>query len=150
MHDTELDPDAPTPERSELMSRVRKKNTKPEVLVRQLLHTMGYRFRLYYRNLPGTPDIVFPGRKKVIFVHGCFWHRHSGCKKTTTPKTRQAFWTAKFASNVVRDARKLAQLHELGWATMVVWECEMHGADLQKRLRKFLEAKTGTAEKVRA
>jgi DNA mismatch endonuclease (patch repair protein) len=138
MHDTNLDYGAPAPERSELMSRVRQKNTRPEIMVRQLLHAMGYRFRLHYRDLPGTPDIVFPGRRKTIFVHGCFWHRHRGCKKASTPKTRQAFWTSKFEANETRDARKLAELHDLGWATMIVWGCEID-AHLPERLRDFLE-----------
>lgn len=149
MRDADLEFRAPTAERSELMSRVRQKNTKPEIVVRQLLHAKGYRFRLHYRELPGTPDIVFPGRRKAIFVHGCFWHRHEGCKKASTPKTRRDFWQAKFAANQARDARKIAELHNLGWTTMIVWECEIRDGDLADRLREFLEADTTTLRKAR-
>jgi len=132
------------------MSRVRQKNTKPEIVVRQVLHAMGYRFRLHNKDLPGTPDIVFPGRRKAIFVHGCFWHRHPGCKKASTPKTRVDFWASKFAANEARDARKLAELQELGWATMTVWECEIRDPGLTDKLRAFLEADASVAGKARA
>ena len=128
----------PTPERSALMARIGSKDTKPELTVRKLLHGLGYRYRLHRRDLPGTPDICFPGRKKTIFVHGCFWHRH-GCRRTTTPGTRTSYWTQKFDRNVVRDQRNLTDLGELGWQTLVVWECEV--ADLPtltERLVAFL------------
>ena len=108
--------------------------------MRKLLHRLGYRFRLHRRNLPGTPDICFPGRKKAIFVHGCFWHRHEGCRRTTTPRTRASFWEDKFQQNVVRDRANLNNLGELGWSVMVVWECET--ADLEAlaaRLAGFLD-----------
>lgn len=110
--------------RSKLMSRVRGRDTKPELVVRRLLHTLGFRFRLHRRDLPGTPDIVLPRHRLAIFVHGCFWHRHVGCVKTTTPKTREAFWKEKFDRNLLRDQRNLKGLAELGWRTAIVWECE--------------------------
>lgn len=121
------------------MSRIGPRDTKPEKLVRRLLHAMGRRFRLHRRDLPGTPDIVLPATRKAIFVHGCFWHRHEGCRKSTTPKTRTAFWLDKFAANVERDARKELQLREAGWDVITVWECETRdlGA-LEIRLRDWL------------
>ncbi len=130
----------PSPERSANMARIRSKDTQPEMAVRRLLHALGYRFRLHRRDLPGTPDICFPGRKKAIFVHGCFWHRHEGCRRTTTPKTRTTFWEDKFRRNVVRDRKNMTGLIEVGWDVMVVWECET--ADLEEltpRLRRFLD-----------
>lgn len=133
--------DPPTkPERSALMARVRRADTAPEIAVRKLLHALGYRFRLHRKDLPGTPDIVFPARKKALFVHGCFWHRHQGCKKATTPKTRVEFWKDKFAANEARDRRKLDQLRASGWHCLVVWECETRDLPrLQGILREFLE-----------
>jgi DNA mismatch endonuclease (patch repair protein) len=121
--------------RSALMSRVRGKNTAPEMLVRREVHRQGRRFRLHRRSLPGSPDLVFPARRQAIFVHGCFWHRHEGCRKCSTPKTRRAFWEAKFAANIARDSRNLAALKELGWRTAVVWECETTDSD---RLRTLI------------
>lgn len=127
------------PARSVLMSRIGPKHSKPEIVVRQLLHAMGYRFRLHAKELPGRPDIVLRPRKKAIFVHGCFWHRHVGCKKTTTPTARQQFWQAKFDANVVRDARVQAQLKDLGWEYIVIWECETKDHEsLSVVLRGFL------------
>lgn len=132
LHDVE-------PERRRLMSRVRSKDSKPELVVRRLLHSLGYRFRLHRKDLPGTPDIVLPGRRKAIMVHGCFWHRHAGCSRTTSPTTRAEYWQSKFAANVERDARKLAQLKALGWDTAIVWECETKNIDvLRQRLLLFL------------
>jgi DNA mismatch endonuclease (patch repair protein) len=126
------------PKRSALMARVRGKDSKPERIVRRLAHALGYRFRLHYRNLPGTPDLVFPRLRKAIFVHGCFWHRHHGCTRTTTPKTRAAYWRTKFAANVERDARKERQLKALGWKVLIVWECETFDPiTLARRLRAF-------------
>jgi DNA mismatch endonuclease (patch repair protein) len=107
------------------MSRVRGKDTKPELMVRSLLHRNGYRFRLHKKGLPGTPDIVLVKYKTVIFVHGCFWHRHKGCLDATTPKTRTDFWEKKFKENTDRDKRTAAALRELGWRDIVVWECEL-------------------------
>lgn len=126
--------------RSWLMGRVRQKDTKPEMLVRSLAHWLGFRFRLHRRDLPGRPDLVFPKLKKVIFVHGCFWHRH-GCSKTTTPKSNSAYWQPKFAENVERDKRVVAELLSLGWKPMVVWECETRDIDaLSQSLSTFLRA----------
>ena len=130
------------PERSALMARVRDKNSKPELIVRRATHALGYRFRLHRRNLPGTPDLVFPRLRKAIFVHGCFWHRHRGCSRTTTPKTRAEYWQRKFAANVERDARKKRQLRALGWSVLVVWECKTADPDtLKKRLSTFLSGR---------
>ncbi|MCQ0990556.1 very short patch repair endonuclease [Jiella sp. LLJ827] len=124
------------------MSRVRGKNTKPELYVRRLLHGMGYRYRLHRRDLPGNPDIVFGKRRKAIFVHGCFWHRHPdpGCRLTRTPKSRLEFWEPKFAANVARDARHQAALEAMGWKVLVVWECELVDKEqVKNELRHFLE-----------
>jgi len=106
------------------MSRIRGKDTKPEVRVRSALHRMGYRFRLHSRNLPGKPDIVLPKHATVVFVHGCFWHRHPGCRFAYTPKSRIEFWQAKFDRNVERHREVEEQLEELGWSVVVIWECE--------------------------
>ncbi len=114
--------------RSWNMSRIRGKNTKPEYIVRSLLHRLGYRFTVNgpkNKKLPGKPDIVLPKYKTAIFVHGCFWHRHPGCSQTTTPSTRKEFWEKKFASNVERDKRNQKSLHDMGWKVIVIWECEL-------------------------
>ena len=110
--------------RSKIMKSVPQKNTKPEMLLRKALHRMGFRYRLHDKRLPGTPDIVFPKYKAVIFVHGCFWHRHD-CKQTTTPSTRKNFWDAKFKANMERDNKIAMRLEDAGWRTMIVWECEL-------------------------
>lgn len=110
--------------RSAVMARIRGRDTKPELLVRSLLHRAGVRFSLRRKDLPGRPDIVLPRFKAVVFVHGCFWHRHKGCKVATMPGTRQAFWRAKFKGNVARDRRNVHALERLGWKVLVVWECE--------------------------
>ncbi len=128
-------------ERSRNMARIRGKDTKPELLVRSLLHGMGYRFRLHRKDLPGKPDIVLPKYESVVLVHGCFWHRHKGCQYAYMPKTRVSFWKKKFKENIDRDKNNLSQLEELGWNVLTVWECETR--DLQKlkdRLQAFLEA----------
>ena len=111
-------------ERSELMGRIRGVDTKPELFVRRALHALGYRFRTHVRELPGCPDLVFSRRRAVIFVHGCFWHRHD-CKKTYVPKSRREFWETKFAGNVKRDKRDQKLLVKAGWRVLVVWECEV-------------------------
>lgn len=111
--------------RSRNMAAIRGKNTAPELAIRRILHSMGLRFRLHRKDLPGSPDIVLPKHRIVVFVHGCFWHRHEGCKYSTIPKTRQEFWLSKFESNVVRDMRNQAELEQLGWRVLVVWECEL-------------------------
>ena len=127
-------------ERSAQMRRVRARNTKPEMLVRRTLHSLGYRYRLHARDLPGTPDIVLRPRKSAIFVHGCFWHRHKGCKLARMPKSRIDFWETKLEANRTRDARHMNELHDLGWRVMVVWECEAGDAKaLTDRLTRFLE-----------
>lgn len=125
--------------RSRTMSRIKGKNTKPEIAVRSMLHRAGYRFRLHGRKLPGSPDIVLARHKTVVFVHGCFWHRHEGCKYATTPKTRTEFWSDKFRKNVERDARQQRELQEMGWRVLIVWECELRDLEtLKKRLNDEL------------
>lgn len=129
-------------ERRRNMSAVRGKDTKPEMLVRQGLHGMGYRYRLHDRRLPGRPDLVFPGRKAVVFIHGCFWHHHEapGCRNSVIPKTRREWWAAKLAANRERDAAAVAALEADSWRCEVVWECETR-SDLSAvlgRLRGFL------------
>lgn len=121
------------------MGRIGPRNTKPELRVRSLLHALGYRFRLHRKDLPGTPDIVLPRWKSVIFVHGCFWHRHGGCKRASTPQTNVAFWTKKFAANTARDARNIEELEKLGYRYLVVWECETKNLEeLAAKLTNFL------------
>lgn len=115
--------------RSALMSGIRTKNTKPEMLVRSLLHRMGYRFRLHRRDLPGSPDIVLPKHKTVIFVHGCFWHQHEGCRKAQRPKSNRKFWDSKLNANISRDHRNRAALEQLGWRVLTLWECETSHTD---------------------
>ena len=137
-------PDASFPNTSDvrrrMMAAVRGKNTKPEMVVRRLAHAEGYRFRLHRRDLPGSPDLVFPSRRSVIFVHGCFWHRHEGCQACTSPKDNHDYWQAKFERNKERDRQNLAALSEAGWRTMVVWECETRRpAELLPRLHGFLD-----------
>ncbi|WP_087086438.1 very short patch repair endonuclease [Caballeronia catudaia] len=132
--------------RSRIMARVRSKNSSPEMVVRRLVHSAGYRFRLHRRDLPGTPDLVFPGRNKVIFVHGCFWHRHEGCALARIPKTRVDFWTAKLDANRERDERSISALRALGWEVLVLWECELvDGTSLLRRLVAFLGPTTASA-----
>lgn len=134
--------DTRTPEkRSEIMSLVRGKNTKPELAMRRIVHRLGYRFRLHGSKLPGRPDLVFARMRKVIFVHGCFWHGHDGCAKARPPKSRKAYWNAKFKANKQRDARNIADLKTLGWSPMVVWQCEFKRTEkLTKRVNRFLSA----------
>lgn len=110
--------------RSRIMRAVGQKNTAPELRVRKVAHRMGLRFRLHRRDLPGSPDLVFPKYQLCLFVHGCYWHRHQNCKKTTTPKTNTLFWTQKFDQNTRRDKRKIDELEKMGWRTAVIWECE--------------------------
>lgn len=125
--------------RSEMMSRIRGRDTGPEIEVRRIAHRLGFRFRLYRKNLPGRPDIVFPRYRLVVFVHGCFWHRHQGCRYAYEPKSRVPFWTGKFHENVVRDQRNEAALHALGWRVLVIWECETRDrTDVERRLLKYL------------
>ena len=138
------------------MSRIRGKDTKPEMKVRRALHALGLRFRLHRRDLPGTPDIVFPGPKVVVFVHGCYWHRHPGCRLTTTPSTNSEFWQNKFDSNVRRDAAAQQKLLDDGWAVETIWECETRKPDQLQlaaerisrivRSRRPVDAKQATRE----
>ena len=121
--------------RSWNMSRIRSTNTGPERLVRSVLHRMGYRFRLHRKDLPGRPDIVLPGRRAVVLVHGCYWHRHPGCRFAYTPKSNLGFWEAKFNENLMRDYRQDCQLRELGWKVIKVWECE--AKDQAKLVERF-------------
>jgi DNA mismatch endonuclease (patch repair protein) len=133
-----LDPLTPA-ERSDRMRRVRSKDTKPELVVRRLVHGMGYRYRLHDARLPGTPDLVFPARRKVMEVRGCTWHGHEGCGRV--PKTRREFWEAKISSNKERDARNEAALRAAGWDILIVWECELTKRDrdrLTARIKSFL------------
>lgn len=116
-------------DRSRIMRAVRRENTTPEIRVRKVAHALGYRFRLHRRDLPGSPDLVFPKHKLCIFVHGCFWHRHLGCKKTTTPKSNRKFWNEKFSRNMERDRRKAKQLKALGWRVATIWECQTLDVD---------------------
>jgi DNA mismatch endonuclease (patch repair protein) len=124
--------------RSRNMSRVKGANTSPELTVRRLLHRMGFRFRLHSRRLPGTPDIVLRKHRTVIFVNGCFWHRHSGCRRASVPATNIERWRNKFARTVQRDAEALASLQSAGWRSLVVWECELRDLEaLERRLSSY-------------
>jgi DNA mismatch endonuclease (patch repair protein) len=130
-------------ERSARMARVKGKGSSAEMLVRRLVHRMGYRYRLHGAKLPGRPDLVFPGRKKVIFVHGCFWHRHPDpdCKLARLPKSRHEFWIPKLEGNRARDLRKLAELEALGWSALTLWECGLKDeASLENEIRTFLDS----------
>lgn len=127
--------------RSEIMSLVRGKDTRPEIIVRRLVHNMGYRYRLHRRDLPGAPDLVFAGRRKVVFVHGCFWHRHARCPNTRTPKSNVVFWRSKLAENRRRDLVNCRRLSSLGWRFCVIWECELRELEkVRRKLVAFLEA----------
>ena len=122
------------------MALIRNKGTKPEMVVRRLIHGLGYRYRLHQTDLPGRPDLVFRSRRKAIFVHGCFWHRHAKCKLARLPKSRLEFWKTKLESNKIRDARNLRALAGMNWSFLVIWECEL--ADIQsvtKRAEDFLD-----------
>jgi DNA mismatch endonuclease, patch repair protein len=124
-----------------MMAGIRRENTEPELAVRSALHAMGYRFRLHVRELPGTPDVVLPKHATVLRIQGCFWHRHEGCRLAYTPKTRQEFWSAKFAENTARDNLQKDALADLGWRVVDVWECEVRGnGNLPAVLKRRLEA----------
>jgi len=134
-------------DRSANMRAIRSKDMRPELTVRSIAHRLGYRFRLHRKDLSGNPDLVFPSRRKVIFVHGCFWHSH-GCKTAHMPKSNLAYWLPKLERNKVRDERNIEVLSATGWKALVVWECETHNeGDVEKRLRGFL-GRTGTPASV--
>jgi DNA mismatch endonuclease, patch repair protein len=125
--------------RSDMMRSVQSKNTEPEMLVRRHLHKLGYRYLLHDKRLPGRPDLVFPSRKKVIFVHGCFWHQHGGCRHGHAPKSRLEYWLPKLRRNVLRDETARIELMQLGWSSLVVWECELEDMSaVGTRLTDFL------------
>lgn len=129
-------------ERSEIMSMVHSKDTKPELLIRRLIYGMGFRYRLHCKELPGKPDIVMIGRKKIVDVRGCFWHGHEGCKYGRLPKSREDFWKAKIDRNRERDSKNQRILNEAGWRVFVVWQCELKDLEtLKTRLHEFIEAK---------
>ncbi|MGA0533487.1 very short patch repair endonuclease [Hansschlegelia sp. KR7-227] len=119
----------PSPERSAVMRAVKGRDTRPEMVVRRAAHALGYRFRLHRKDLPGSPDLVFPSRKKAIFVHGCFWHGHDCARGARMPKTNAEYWTVKIARNMARDARVRGELQALGWETLTLWECELKNPD---------------------
>ena len=124
--------------RSEIMSRVKGTDTSVEILVRQLLHSLGYRFKLHARDLPGKPDIVLPKHRSVVFVHGCFWHGHKACRRAGIPKTNREFWTRKIEGNIDRDKRCVRELRELGWKVLVVWQCQTKDlTKLERRITTF-------------
>lgn len=132
--------------RSHNMSRIRGKDTKPELLVRQYLHAHGLRYRLHGKDLPGTPDLVLPRYRTVIFVHGCFWHGHEGCRYFVVPKTRTEFWLTKIGRNVANDFRQQAELAARGWRVLTVWECELRPPQREPTLQALLQAITGPPE----
>ncbi|MEM3433266.1 MAG: DNA mismatch endonuclease Vsr [Candidatus Methanomethyliaceae archaeon] len=124
--------------RSEIMSKIRSRHTKPEMKVRKWLHKQGFRFRLYKKGLPGNPDIVLPKHKTVIFVHGCFWHRHPGCKRASMPASNIETWQRKFERNVIRDKRSQEALRELGWRTIIIWQCEVADESYKEKILSLL------------
>lgn len=134
--------DTVSPEvRSQIMAKVKSKGMKPELRVRKLLHGLGYRYRLHRADLPGRPDLVFPARRKVIFVNGCFWHRHDGCPQVRIPATNRDYWLAKLERNYNRDRRSIAALQERGWSVMTVWECQLRDIPVAtERLVLFLDS----------
>lgn len=127
--------------RSRMMSGIRGKNTAPELTTRKFLHSQGFRFRLHVKDLPGKPDIVLPKYRTVIFVHGCFWHQHPGCKNAVMPKSNTKFWAEKLGGNVKRDARNISELVKLGWQCLIVWECEADNTKSQKKLVRKIRGK---------
>lgn len=121
------------------MSRVKGRDTRPEKLVRSLLHRMGYRFRLHRKDLPGKPDVVLPRHRKIVFVHGCFWHGHEGCRRASRPKSNAEFWNRKIDANIERDVRTQRELESSGWKVLTVWQCETRNVEaLRERLETFL------------
>lgn len=132
-----------------MMAGIGGRNTRPELRLRKALHALGFRYRLHVRDLPGRPDLLFPRYEAVVFVHGCFWHRHAGCRLTTTPATNAAFWQEKFASNLARDTRNVAALRHLGWRVALVWECALRDTSIDglvSDVTAWLRGEIGTAE----
>lgn len=128
-------------ERSEIMARVRSKNSQPELFVRKLVFALGYRYRLHVKDLPGHPDLAFRKRRKVIFIHGCFWHGHAGCTLARIPKSRLEFWVPKLEGNKQRDRRTERALRKDGWRVLTIWECQLKNTEnLESRIRRFLDA----------
>lgn len=131
--------------RSSVMSKIKGRNTRPEIVVRKMLHRLGFRFRLHRHDLPGSPDITLPRWKVVIFVHGCFWHRHVGCRYATTPSNNAEFWQKKFECNIARDRLAEQQLESMGWRVLVVWECELRSATvLENLIHRFIKGGTSS------
>ncbi len=129
--------------RSWNMSRIKNKDTKPEMIVRSMLHRMGYRFRLHRKDLPGIPDIILPKYKTAILVHGCYWHRHKGCKYAYNPKSRADFWQKKFKDNILRDKKNQKYLEKAGWKVFIIWECETSDPEiLMSKIQTFLPVKS--------
>jgi DNA mismatch endonuclease (patch repair protein) len=133
-------------QRSTQMARVKSKDTGPELKVRRLVHRLGYRYRLHRNALPGTPDLVFPKRRKLIFVHGCFWHRHESCALARLPKSRADFWLPKLEGNKTRDARNVDSLVKMGWEVLTIWECELNDlTNVRDSLTNFLDGRRPTS-----
>ena len=125
------------------MRRIKPEGTKPEIFIRKLIHSMGYRYRLHRKDLPGKPDMVFPKYRKVIFVNGCFWHRHEGCQRATLPTTNFDFWEKKLSGNVNRDKANYSKLKDMGWRYLIIWQCEIKKTKLEaliKNIKEFLES----------
>ena len=126
--------------RSEIMSRIRGKNTKPELIVRKYLSSKGYRYKLHDKNLPGRPDLVLKKHQTAVFVNGCFWHQHPGCKKATSPKSNNVYWDAKLAKNVDRDKKNIETIENEGWRCLILWECETKDQEaLQEKIKIFMD-----------
>lgn len=135
-------------QRSENMRRIKAAHTKPEMLVRRMVHAMGYRYRLHRKDLPGKPDLIFGPKRKAIFVHGCFWHQHSGCKAGRLPNSNAGYWHEKLRRNVERDAKVQADLKERGWDILTLWDCEINdGEALRNRLAQFLAPESQETER---
>jgi DNA mismatch endonuclease (patch repair protein) len=129
--------------RSQVMSKIKDKDTKPEKIIRTMLHNMGYRFRLHRRDMPGNPDIVLPKYKKVIFVHGCFWHGHKGCARAKRPSSNENFWSEKLAKNMERDKKNQKELIKLGWNYLIIWQCQIKKVNSEKiaqRISMYLKS----------
>jgi DNA mismatch endonuclease Vsr len=133
--------------RSEVMRAVKSRDTKPEMVVRRLLHKAGYRYRLHRKDLPGKPDIVFPSKRKAVFVHGCFWHQHPGCRQSARPTSNTDYWKPKLDGNMVRDAKNIYAIEAQNWRTLTVWECETGDQEeLLRRLKEFLDGISAGSE----